>query len=148
MVARTPGYQSLKAAYIKDAEDAGKRKHPMRKKAELYARFQWTLGRAAHYAHWMRMSLPAILDMWEEQRSCWWFGHYSEHHFPKLGRPLPHRGIRWYRKHYKKMYGAGNNKRAIMREINHAQRKTKTGDKARWCMRLKKARSFRRTHMI
>ena len=55
-VAASPGYKSLKAAYVKDVQQAHtytKRfnRNPMRDKAVFLCKFKWVIGRAVYYAH-------------------------------------------------------------------------------------------------
>jgi len=80
----TPGYRSLKTAYMRDADKAGRTKNPMRKKDELLERFKWIIGRAQHHAHRNGLSLEFVLNSWElDRKNNWWFGHYNNSIFPK-----------------------------------------------------------------
>lgn len=85
-VARSPGYRSLKAAYI---QDVGPKSLAGRSKKTLYQRFQWVINRAKHYAVRLDKSLEEVLNEWESKRDCWWFGYYQETNQPKLpsGKP-------------------------------------------------------------
>lgn len=82
-VARSPGYRSLKAAYMHDVHDAGRHPNPMRKKAELLKKFRWVIGRALHYAHHTGEPLEKILNQWEFKRDYWWINYYGEYKQPK-----------------------------------------------------------------
>lgn len=76
-VATTPGYKSLKAAYIKDARNAAKQEHPMRKKEVFLELFNWVICRAKHYAHKLDVPIDHILNKWEKDRTYWWLNYYQ-----------------------------------------------------------------------
>jgi hypothetical protein len=80
----TPGYISLKAAYIKDVREAAIESYPMRNKAEFLRKFNWVIGRAQHYALKQKISIERVLNHWEEERSHWWLNYYQECNQPKL----------------------------------------------------------------
>jgi hypothetical protein len=87
-VATTPGYKSLKAAYIRDVQEAetyrnrfGRR--PMREKEEFLHKFIWVIARAKHYAYKYERPIESILDHWEEKRTYWWLNFYQDCNQPK-----------------------------------------------------------------
>jgi len=81
----TPGYRSLKAAYIKDVDRAGRRKNLIRDKKEFLQKFIWVIGRAQHHAYRSGLSLEFVLNSWEQDRkNYWWFGHYNNSLKPKF----------------------------------------------------------------
>lgn len=82
-LATTPGYKSLKAAYIKDVQDIQRHKYPMRKKEELLAKFNWVIGRAMYYAHRNGRPIGNILWSWESDRNYWWLNYYQDSNQPK-----------------------------------------------------------------
>ena len=82
-IATTPGYKSLKAAYIKDVMGNQRYERPMRNKAEFLRHFKWVIGRALHYAHIFGLPLDFILDSWEDNRTYWWLNYYQESRQPK-----------------------------------------------------------------
>lgn len=100
-VASSPGYKSLKAALIRDI-GGNRRNMSGRSKKEMYTRFKWIIARAQHYAHVQNRPLSGVLNEWEDKRSSWWFGHYSESSYPKLGtgkpRNVKHQSMRNYYK--------------------------------------------------
>jgi len=84
-LATTPGYRSLKAAYIRDVQKATRSARPMRDKQEFQKKFHWIIGRAQHYAYQNGVSLEFILNNWEIKRqNNWWLGHYNDSLYPKL----------------------------------------------------------------
>jgi hypothetical protein len=87
-VATTPGYKSLKAAYIKDVQEAEWyrikfKQKPMREKAEFLKKFKWVIGRAMHYAHTYNRPIEDILWSWESDRKGWWLNYYQDCRQPK-----------------------------------------------------------------
>lgn len=83
-VAKSPGYKSLKAAYIHDVERAGRDKRPMRRKEEFLRKFNWVIGRATHYAYYSGVRIEVILNEWEANRNYWWLNYYQDCNQPKL----------------------------------------------------------------
>ena len=85
-VSRSPGYRSLKAAYM---EDVGQKSRSFRKKPESYKHFQWVIGRAMHYAERQGRALEDVLNGWESERSYSWLNYYQPSRQPKLpsGKP-------------------------------------------------------------
>ena len=86
-VAASPGYKSLKAAYIKDVQGnqryIRRGQRPMRDKAEFYRHFKWVISRAMYYAHLYKRPIESILNHWEEHRTYWWLNYYQEGRQPK-----------------------------------------------------------------
>lgn len=81
-VATTEGYKSLKAAYVRDVQEAEatlrRGHHPMRKKAEFYKHFTMIINRAIHYAQWEGVTIDVILDRWQKsQGRSWWLNYIS-----------------------------------------------------------------------
>lgn len=104
-LAATTGYKSLKAAYIHDVQESAKRKRPMRDKVEFLRKFQWVINRAKHYAHHTGESMEAILNEWEEKRTCWWLNYYQESGQPKFhSKSTKPMGVRGIHEHYNHMY--------------------------------------------
>lgn len=89
-LATTPGYKSLKAAYIHDVQDSEKRrkrfKHkPMREKKEFLTLFNWIICRAKHYSYMTGKPIEEILNTWEENRNgSWWLNKYGSIYQPLL----------------------------------------------------------------
>ena len=86
-VAASPGYKSLKAAYVHDVQGNQRyirRGHrPIRDKAEFRRHFKWVIGRAMYYAHKYNRPIEAILWSWESDRNYWWLNYYQEARQPK-----------------------------------------------------------------
>jgi hypothetical protein len=86
-VAASPGYKSLKAAYIKDVQGnqrwVRKGVRPMRDKAEFLRHFRWVISRAMYYAHRYNRPIEAVLWSWESDRTYWWLNYYQEGRQPK-----------------------------------------------------------------
>lgn len=87
-VAASPGYKSLKAAYIKDVQEFQQYEgrfgqKPMRDKEDFLRKFKWVIGRAMHYAYATESSIEFILNHWEEKRNYWWLNYYQDSHQPK-----------------------------------------------------------------
>jgi hypothetical protein len=87
-LATTPGYKSLKAAYIRDVQEAEAYRNrferkPMREKEEFLHKFIWVIARAKHYAHYYNTSVETILKMWEDKRTYWWLNYYQDCNMPK-----------------------------------------------------------------
>lgn len=78
-VCQTPGYLSLKKAYMNDVQKAAIHKHTRRSKKELLAKFNWIICRAKHRAYIKNVTIDVILNIWENRRTMWWFSYYSEH---------------------------------------------------------------------
>ena len=73
-LAATPGYMSLKKAYIKDVlENKGCSKA---RKAEALRKFNWVIGRAKHYASKQGTEVWEVLNKWEAARTYWWVNYY------------------------------------------------------------------------
>lgn len=82
-LATTPGYRSLKAAYIHDVERSARERFPMRDKDVFLRKFRWVIGRAQHYAHILNVPIEEVLNRWEENRTYWWLNYYQDSHQPK-----------------------------------------------------------------
>ena len=87
-VAASPGYKSLKAAYIHDVQESERYRarlgrKPMREKEEFLRKFKWVIGRAMYYAHKYNRPIEAILWSWESDRNYWWLNYYQEGRQPK-----------------------------------------------------------------
>lgn len=146
-VSQSPGYKSLKAAYIRDVTDAGKRKNPMRDKAEFLKHFNWVINRAKHYAHKKGVTIDVILNKWEEDRSYWWLNYYQESKQPKLGNApqLPY-SFRRLKAEYKRSFRHSKTraKHRICDHIKRLQREASTKSPARWPNHRKKYAARRR----
>ena len=142
-LAKTDGYKSLKAAYIKsvmDAEKSRARGHrPMRDKAEFLELFNWVIARAKHYAHHTSKPIDTVLTEWESKRDYWWLNYYQDCRQPKFHsnskKPISMGGMRklitldgFYR----------NDKKAKARRIvdciSREQKKNSSKVKQRWSM--------------
>lgn len=137
-VAQSPGYKSLKAAYIKDVKESASRKNPMRGKAEYLELFNWVINRAKYYAHHTGMSIEDVLLGWESKRNYWWLNYYQEGNQPKLrSDAIKPKGIRGLRKSYKEMAGWYNpgRLRKVLQELSIKKSKK---EKPRWSMARKK----------
>ena len=113
-LATTKGYQSLKAAYISDVQEATKDSHPMRKKEELLRHFQWVINRAKHYAHHTGEPMQVILKRWEEKRSYWWLNYYQDCSQPKFtSKSIKQMSVNGIRKQYRNnfFYSKGDSKK-------------------------------------
>lgn len=135
-VAASSGYQSLKAAYIKDvteaARDLSNGRKPMRNKEEFLKQFNWVINRAKHYAYHRNTTIDVILDEWEEGRSYWWLNYYQNSHQPKLNQKSKTMGVNGLRKYLKKYYS--NSPKYIRLQIGKELNKNnpKRTKKARW----------------
>lgn len=144
VVAQSPGYKSLKAAYIRDTHEAGqyqaRGRRPMRSKQEFLKLFQWVIGRAQHYAVRQCRSVEEVLNEWEAGRTYWWLNYYGEGRQPKLpsGKPRNvqymkpdtyHRQQRWHRPGTKEWFHDLRKKRARDAQFT---RKHHRGKKPRW----------------
>ena len=76
-VSKSPGYKSLKAAYIKDVLNATRQSHPMRSKEIFLTMFHKAIRLAQHHAHVNETSVENVLQEWELRRTSWWFSFYS-----------------------------------------------------------------------
>ena len=86
-VAKSPGYISLKEAYIKNVQEnqlyINRGQRPMRDKAEFLRHFKWVIGRAMYYAHKYDCSITSVLYEWESRRDYWWLNFYQDSRQPK-----------------------------------------------------------------
>ena len=88
-VAKSPGYKSLKAAYIRDVKNSTESKRrSMRDKAEFLRKFQWVIARATHYAYKHNVRIEVILNEWEAARNYWWLNYYQDCMQPKIRKPI------------------------------------------------------------
>ena len=139
VVSASPGYKSLKAAYINDVMKASKQKHPMRNKAEFLDLFNWVICRATHYAAITGEPLEDFLNKWETDRGrTGWLNGYGRHRQGKLRKvgvlspETVKRTVKTLRFNYRHNPVAGNE--AVVRyKTNIARaRRIKLGKKARW----------------
>ena len=79
-LATTPGYRSLKAAYIRDVLSG----HTHNSKQRLYKKFTWVINRAKNHAYATGVSLDTVLDAWEKERGYSWTAFYSSWHQPRM----------------------------------------------------------------
>lgn len=90
-LAQSPGYKSLKAAYIRDVRGADRHENPVRDRTKQTSLrlFQRVIRMAQHYAIRTNVDIDLILNEWEEGRDYWWRNYYSEHRLKKLpsGKP-------------------------------------------------------------
>ena len=135
-VSKSPGYKSLKAAYIKDVTA----KRRSRSKEEFYNTFQGVICRAKHYSHHTGEPIEDILTKWEESRSGWWYGFYKnkppKFHTNSL-KPMGIKGIsKFYKADYK--YSPELGVRRRQEYINSVVKYTRT-KKPKWTARRKKS---------
>lgn len=97
-ISKSPGYISLKKAYVHDVQKG------WRSKAESRRHFKWVIGRAMHYSIKLRKPIESILNEWEEKRDYWWLNYYQASNQPKLHKkilkPMGKKGIKKHRKQH------------------------------------------------
>ena len=162
-VAQSPGYKSLKKAYIRDVHKAGQTRakghRPMRDKEEFLKLFQWVIGRAQHYAIRQSRTVEDVLNEWESERNYRWLNYYQECNQPKLpsGKPRNvrhmkpdtyHRQQRWHRPGTKAWFHDLRNKRTRDAQFT---RKYHRGKKPRCSKehkdRMARIRSYRKQNL-
>lgn len=144
LFSKTPGYKSLKEAYMRDSREAGKEKRPMRNKEEFYKHFQWVIARCLHYASKQNRQPWDVLNDWESKRTYWWLNYYQDGNQPKIRPESVSRTdmrIRGMKKYYKNGLFPDSNNRINLRISNYL--KDKRAKKARW----EKERKARRDRM-
>ena len=149
-LSKSPGYISLKSAYIKDVMKATKRPNPMRKKEELLKLFNWVIARAQHYAHHHQTRIDLVLLGWETDRTFWWLNYYQEGRQPKLpsGRPRnvkPGKGEGYIKRHASKTTLLIRLRSAREREAHFKRAKIKP---ARWNSARKNRATYLRSQGI
>lgn len=132
-LATTPGYKSLKAAYVADVEKDAKSTRSMRDKAEFLKLFREVIGRAKHYAHYTGKAVFEVLNEWEDERTYWWLNFYRNH-IPKLHKKvLKPRAISGIRLYYKGCgYTPITRKHMVCHAIIKMQQAASTKIKPRW----------------
>jgi hypothetical protein len=143
-VAASPGYKSLKAAYVRDVQKSGTYRSrfgtkPLREKEEFLKLFNWVIARAKHYAHHLQCPIEDVLNKWEEGRgNHWWLNYYQNCHQPKFhGDKLKYPGVVSERKRLKQQSLSRRYKRlAILRALQSAR--PKRTKKPRWSVDRKK----------
>lgn len=141
----TPGYKSLKSAYIKDVQDAAKQKHPMRDKSDFLKKFNWVINRAKHYSHVTGKTIDSVLNEWEEARTCWWLNYYQDCNQPKKhSNSLKPQGINGLRKYYKTCFWSTpySAKRQVNLFIQKEHEKNSKKIKKRWTSIAKIRRNY------
>lgn len=153
-VAQSPGYKSLKAAYIRDVSEAAntlaRGGRPMRSKETFLKLFQWVIGRAQHYAARTGKPIEEILNDWESRRDYWWLNYYqpSCERPPKLssGKPrnVQHQKPETYLRKIRHLCPEDKFKRIRQERQREAEfhRKHRTTKKPRWSAE-RKAREAR-----
>jgi hypothetical protein len=137
-LATTPGYKSLKAAYVKDVQEAAKQKSPMRKKDEFLRQFNWIINRAKHYSYQTGKSIETILNEWEEVRQGWWFGYYQNSRQPKFhSNSIKNKGIRGVCKYYKNCCFSAPRAVQRARQRIAVEKRKQSQKKSRWSMARK-----------
>lgn len=155
VVSQSDGYKSLKAAYERDVQDAHKdaqRGHrPMRNKQEFRKKFDWVIARAIHYAYHKQTTVDDILNMWEAQRSWYWYLNFyqecnqpwlvkSEHVKPQSVRTY-YKKSRWHKQDPEKAtkyYFA-----EILRQ--QKEKSKRKGKKARWDKHIRDYKAYFKT---
>ncbi len=87
-LATTPGYRSLKAAYIHDVKKSAKSDRPLRGKIEFLKLFNWVICRAKHYSYRMQIPIEQVLNNWEKDRTYWWLNYYQDARQSKLSKSV------------------------------------------------------------
>lgn len=148
-VAASPGYKSLKAAMIKDIQEASRDiqrgRRPMRGKAEFYKHFRWVIARAINYANFYCLPVQFFLNEWEIKRTYqWWFGYYQECNQPKCHTQTMYVKPQNIRTYYKKdkwmkrdpIHASKSYFKALVREQKIKSKRQ--GKKQRWTVEAKK----------
>lgn len=133
-VALSPGYMSLKAAYMCDIEKNWRGKH------ESLKRFNWVINRAKHYAYHQGVTLDVVLDSWERRRDCWWVNYYGKSKQPKFPSSKPANVQRMKESAYLlKEFATTTDKKRAFQMLRNArtrfaklERKRDTKKKPRW----------------
>ena len=84
VISASPGYRSLKAAYVRDVQRAQMNVRKGwavgRDKPVFYRFFKEVIGLVMKYANKWGISFETVLDHWEEVRgSQWWLATYQEY---------------------------------------------------------------------
>lgn len=141
-VSKTPGYLSLKAAYIHDVRESveyeRKFGHAMRGKPVFIKLFNWVICRAKHYAQHKNVTIDVVLDGWESKRNYWWLNFYQPCNQPKYhSSSKKSMGVKGVRKDYKtglfsRYNKPGDVKHRVCAFIVREQKNRSTRTKARW----------------
>lgn len=87
-IAKSPGYKSLKAAYIKDAQSDHARVRKgfcsFRGKPELRRYFKKAIGLAMKYAHKNGENFEIFLNRCEQKRNYNWLNYYQNHEISRV----------------------------------------------------------------
>ncbi len=152
-VCKTPGYMSLKAAYISSVQHDNARRHKRfgrtgnGQKRGYAATFRWAIARATHYAEHFGLTLDTVLNDWEDKRTCSWNNYYQDCRQPRLvtkgtrkkaglkGTIKYIKGNLPSRTAYEKAFLTERIKYAIEAHLKQSARRT--GAKARWPARRK-----------
>lgn len=151
-LAKSPGYRSLKAAYERDAQKAGKYDSPLRKKAELYRHFQWVINRAKHYAERKNQSIEQVLNTWERGRTYWWLSYYQDGNMPKLPSGKPRNVKPMGDVTYLSLKRHGGDKKRAFKNLRHARQRRahwlrkNAGKKPRWSAERKRQEALMRKY--
>ena len=82
VIAASEGYKSLKAAYVRDVQDAQKQirlgRTPHRTKKTFRQRFTQAIGFAMKYSNKWGIPIEEVLLHWETIRGGWWLNFYQE----------------------------------------------------------------------
>lgn len=133
VVAASPGYTSLKEAYKHDLFKK------YRNKKQLLDKFNWVICRAKHYSYHTGMSLEDVLNMWENKRTYWWIGYYSNQNQPKLSSSLRPQGFRGAIKYYRNSRWISPKRRKyLICKVNSEFSKTKQKEPKRWTTEKKR----------
>ena len=129
----TPGYKSLKKAYVDDLIKN------TRSKKELLELFNWVICRAKHYSYYLSKPIEEVLNDWESKRTYWWLNYYQPCKQHKLSpNPVKPLGINGFRKYYKKNYSDQTAKDLICTKICKIQKENSTKSPNRWSTEKKK----------
>ena len=142
-LAQSPGYLSLKAAYVRDVHKAGmelaRGRRPMRNKQEFLKLFRFVIDMAQHYAIRTDSTVADVLNDWESKRGgYWWLNHYGSSHQPKLPSGKPRNVCLGGERRYFMGDRAGWDKNARYKRFKEYQQRSakiareNSGKKARW----------------
>ena len=86
-IAASEGYKSLKAAYVKDVQNAQKDvrrgRNPLRDKKVFREYFKDAIGLAMKYSDQWNIPIEDVLNHWESVRNYWWLNFYQKVHLKR-----------------------------------------------------------------
>lgn len=151
-LAQSPGYKSLKAAYIRDVQRYAKHPRPMRNKEEYLQLFRKVIARAQHHSIRTGEPIEAILKNWESNRDYGRLNYYQDRVIGKLpsGRPrnIHHQKPETYLKNNSRTSSIDKFKRIREEKTRFARllREHELGKKPRWSTERKKREAKHRKY--